>query len=92
MIVMKTTISIPVSLFKSAERLSRQLSLSRSQLYVAAIKEFLLAHKKNNTTKRINEAHVGAETSLDPVLQHLQARSLSRNAWRAGAGHCPRPQ
>ena len=38
---MKTAISLPDDLFADAEALAQQLEMSRSRLYVAALREYL---------------------------------------------------
>jgi len=80
-LIMKTAISIPDPLFRSAEKLSHQLGLSRSQLYVTAIKEFLQARKQHCVMEKLNEIYGGMESGLDPSLQSLQARSVPKDIW-----------
>ena len=41
---MKTAISIPDPVFRSAERLAARLGLSRSELYCRALKDLLARH------------------------------------------------
>jgi metal-responsive CopG/Arc/MetJ family transcriptional regulator len=38
---MKTAVSIPDDVFQSAEQLARRLGMSRSELYVQALKSYL---------------------------------------------------
>jgi hypothetical protein len=77
----KTAISIPDTLFKSAEKLSHQLGVSRSQLYVTAIKRFLEAHRKSGVTDKLNAIYSRMESKLDSSLKSLQTRSLPKNSW-----------
>jgi hypothetical protein len=79
---MKTAISLPDPLFKSAETLARRLGLSRSELYAKAIAEFIAQHDRAKITERLNAVH--ADTADEPPdfgLTALQARSLSNDQW-----------
>ena len=80
---MKTAISIPDGVFKSGEQLASRLRVSRSELYVKALKAFLEKHQDDLITSRLNEIYrPGAETSsLDPGLDLLQRRSIGRSKW-----------
>ena len=80
---MKTAVSIPDEIFESAERLSRRMGMSRSELYAKALREYLQEHKGEGITDRLDEVY-GAEGSeeaggLDPVVARLQERSLSED-------------
>ena len=80
---MKTAISLPDAVFKSAERLAQRLRMSRSELYSKAVKAFLEEHRDDLITSRLNEVY-GPEaegSSLDPGLALLQHRSLGREKW-----------
>ena len=80
---MKTAISLPDPVFKSAEQLAQRLRMSRSELYAKAVKAFLEEHRDDLITSRLNEIH-GPEAdsaSLDPGLASLQHRSLGREKW-----------
>ncbi|MBM3368011.1 MAG: hypothetical protein FJY43_06995 [Betaproteobacteria bacterium] len=80
---MKTAISLPDPVFKSAERLAGRLRLSRSELYCKAVKAFLEEHREDLITSRLNEVY-GPEaesSSLDSRLASLQHRSLDRGKW-----------
>lgn len=54
---MKTAISIPDNLFRSAEITAKQLGLARSQLYVKAIREFIEHHNKEKITEKLNSLY-----------------------------------
>jgi metal-responsive CopG/Arc/MetJ family transcriptional regulator len=41
---MKTAVSIPDAVFRKAERLAKRLGKNRSELYAAALREYLLRH------------------------------------------------
>ena len=81
--LMKTAISIPDPVFKSAEQLAARLRVSRSELYVQAVKAFLEEHRDDLITSRLNEVYSpGTESSsLDPELASMQHRAISREKW-----------
>ncbi|MBK6422621.1 MAG: hypothetical protein IPI38_08000 [Gemmatimonadetes bacterium] len=78
---MKTAISIPDALFKSADTLAGRLGVSRSQLYATAIAEYVAKHQARKLTDRLNAVYASEAGTLDPVVQELQARSLPRDQW-----------
>lgn len=75
---MKTAISIPDSLFQSAEQLANRLGVSRSELYARAVGHFVEQHRDDLITQRLNALYgeSGLSSVLDPAVQALQYRSL----------------
>ena len=47
---MKTAISIPDAIFETADQLAARLGVSRSELYVTAIRDFLKRHREDKVT------------------------------------------
>ncbi len=78
---MKTAISIPQEVFKSADKLAGKMGVSRSELYVTAIKSYVEAHEGAAITAKLNEVYGQADSQLDPQLKKLQAKATSRNRW-----------
>jgi metal-responsive CopG/Arc/MetJ family transcriptional regulator len=78
---MKTAISIPHKIFRSAEKLAGKLGVSRSKLYVTAIKSYVEAHEGETVTAKLNEIYSQIDSKLDPRLKKLQAKAISRNSW-----------
>ena len=78
---MKTAISIPDAVFRSADSLASRLGVSRSELYATAIAEFLAKHQSREVTNRLNALYAPEDSSLDPALRTAQARSLPRDQW-----------
>ncbi len=77
---MKTAISIPDPIFRSAEQLASRLRVSRSKLYCKALQSFLDEHSDELVTSRLNEIYApGAEgSSVDSELIAIQRRSVIR--------------
>lgn len=78
---MKTAISIPDDVFESGERLGKRLGISRSRLYATALAEFVALHRGRKLTAQLDAVYGDVDSSLDPHLRRLQARSLARNTW-----------
>ena len=80
---MKTAISIPASLFATAERVVQRLGISRSQLFQRAVKAFLRGHQHDRVTEALNKVYASDSEAgkLDPMLEHLQAASIPKEEW-----------
>lgn len=78
---MKTAISIPDQVYEKAEQAARRLGLSRSELYVTALVEFLANYDDAQVTRRLNEVYETEGSVLDPGLVELQRRSLGSDEW-----------
>ncbi len=54
--------------------------MSRSELYAKALRDYLREHRGEGITERLDEVYGGEEEGgLDPVVQKLQGRSLSKD-------------
>ena len=78
---MKTAISIPDEVFQLAESLAKRLGMSRSQLYTAAVNEYLNRRQDRQITARLNSPYEEEDSSLPPGIIRLQVDSLSREEW-----------
>lgn len=78
---MKTAVSMPDDLFRSAEAAARRLRVSRSELYAKAIAEYLKRQQENAITGRLNEVYAGSPAKLEPGLHRAQLKSLKEDAW-----------
>ena len=78
---MKTAISLPDPVFRSADRLAARLGISRSELYCRAIKDLLARHDDDAVTEQLNAIYAGPDAAdgLDPVLARLQSISLAKH-------------
>ncbi len=80
-VCMKTAISIPDKVFRSADALAKRLGISRSELYTTAMTEFLSKHQARQVTARLDAIYAEEDSSLSPNLIRLQAKSLLREEW-----------
>ncbi|MCC6197956.1 MAG: ribbon-helix-helix domain-containing protein [Burkholderiales bacterium] len=78
---MRTAISIPEDVFRSAEELAERLGISRSELYSKAVSQLVAKHRDATVTARLNDVYGpgGEDSSLESGTADLQYRSLSRN-------------
>ncbi len=77
---MKTAISIPDRVFRSAEQLAARMGVSRSELYSKAIAALVDKHQDDLITSRLNEIYGPdrEDSSLDAEYASLQHRTLAR--------------
>jgi hypothetical protein len=77
----KTAISIPNDVFKTADSFARRKKLSRSAVFTMAVTEFLSHHHQEDVTDQLDKIYGKQDSSLDPVLNGLQFASISREKW-----------
>lgn len=78
---MKTAISIPDSLFASADALARKLGMSRSRLYATALAEYVAKQRTSRVTERLNAVYATEESRLPDDIRRAQQRLLLRQEW-----------
>lgn len=78
---MKTTVSIPDEVFRAAERHARRAQTSRSQLYAAALSEYLVRHAPDEVTKAMNRVVDQLNEPIDPFVTAAAQRVLERSEW-----------
>ncbi len=55
--------------------------MSRSELYAAAIRQYLREHRSEGVTERLDEIYGADPGTLEPGLSQLQSRSLPKEEW-----------
>ena len=78
---MKTAISLPDELFALADDFAKQHGLSRSELYVTALRKYIEAQRHDNLTERINRACEDLDTSLPTKMARVARERLLASAW-----------
>ncbi|MFU8781450.1 MAG: ChpI protein [Kiritimatiellia bacterium] len=78
---MKTAISIPDDVFSRAETFAHRRKMTRSRLFTVAVDEYLLHHRDDDVTRRLNDVYANEDSSLDPVFAGLQSFSLPKEDW-----------
>jgi hypothetical protein len=79
----KTAVSIPDRVYRSAEKLAARLGVSRSELYAKALASLVEKHSEDLVTAQLNEVYgpEGEGSSLEPDVAALQSRSIRRAKW-----------
>jgi metal-responsive CopG/Arc/MetJ family transcriptional regulator len=78
---MKTAVSIPDDVFERAERFARQARRSRSDLYSAALREYVARHAPDDVTDAMNRVCDGVPKETDALVVSAGRRILERTEW-----------
>lgn len=78
---MKTAISLPDDLFVLADEFAKNAGMSRSELYVMALREFIAARQQDDLTERINAACATLDTALPEDIARLTRQKLLEAEW-----------
>jgi len=81
---MKTDISIPNAIYQAAEKLAKELGVSLSELYVAALTDYVSQHEKKNIAENLDAVYVTEPSSSEPEMVDLQIIA-EFNAWEAAS-------
>lgn len=83
LLYMKTAISIPNTIFESAEKLAKRLGISRSQLYSDAVSELIEKYRYVGVTEQLDAVYeTDSDTArLDKGMVELQSESLDVDEW-----------
>ena len=78
---MKTAVSIPDDIFERAERLAQREHRTRSQVYAAALDEYVARHDHDEVTDTMNRVCEEVEGDNDAFLAVAGQRVLERVEW-----------
>ena len=78
---MKTAVSVPDPVFRSAERLARHLRKSRSQLYSEALAEYVARRAPDGVTEAYDQLADAVDTRPQPAFTRSAHRLLKRSEW-----------
>ena len=78
---MKTAVSIPDDIFERAERLARRERRSRSEVYAAALDEYVARHAHDEVTDEMNRVCDAIGDDDDLFLATAGRRVLDRVEW-----------
>jgi hypothetical protein len=78
---MKTAVSIPDDVFEKVERFARRSKRSRSEVFSAALREYIARHAPDEVTDAINRAvdEIGDQT--DEFVGTAARRVLEKTEW-----------
>ena len=78
---MKTAISIPDDVYADAERLARELHVSRSRLYGLAMREYLARHSGDRVTEALDELFSQGALGDSEFASEAARRVLRESEW-----------
>lgn len=78
---MKTAVSIPDEVFEKAERLAQRAKRSRSELFSAALAEYVARHAPDEVTEAINRVCADVGDQQDPFVAAAGRRVLENIEW-----------
>lgn len=76
---MKTAISVPDDLFARAEDLACRVGVTRSEIYVRALRDYVLRHDSEDVRAAFDAVYTVESSSIDPDVMTAQVEVLS--AW-----------
>jgi len=79
---MKTSISVPDELFNEIKKIAKERRLSRSEVFVTAVREYLEKRKSGRLLDAINEAHAAAETAEELRVRQNGMKHFARTVLR----------
>jgi len=79
---MKTAVSVPDDLFTQADRLAKRSRRSRSEVYSAALREYLARHAPDEVTAGLDAvlADIG-QADTDGFTRTAARRTLESSEW-----------
>lgn len=78
---MKTAVSIPDAVFERAERLARSSKRSRSEVFSAALSEYIARHAPDEVTEATNRVCAALDGQSDSFLAAAARQVLERSEW-----------
>jgi metal-responsive CopG/Arc/MetJ family transcriptional regulator len=78
---MKTAVSIPDDVFERAERFARRGRRSRSELFSAALKEYLARHAPDEVTAAMDRVCAAVDDPTDDFVAAATRQVLERTEW-----------
>lgn len=78
---MKTAVSIPDDLFRTAEQLALRSRKSRSQLFSDALREYVARHSDDQVTEAMNRVCAEVGDTKDTFVTAAAKRILQRGEW-----------
>jgi metal-responsive CopG/Arc/MetJ family transcriptional regulator len=78
---MKTAVSVPDDIFERVERLARGARKSRSEVYSAALREYVARHALDEVTEALDRVVESVGDTADPFLAEAGHRILESTEW-----------
>lgn len=78
---MKTAVSIPDEVFEKIERLARRAGRSRSEVYSAALAEYVARHAPDEVTEAMNRVCAAVGDQQDAFVSAAGHSVLEKTEW-----------
>ncbi|HEY7699723.1 MAG TPA: hypothetical protein VIE88_14975 [Vicinamibacteria bacterium] len=78
---MKVAVSIPDRVFRAAERVSKRMRVSRSELYARAVEAYIQSQSGDEITEQLNRVYAEIPSRLEPGLEGAALEVLRRERW-----------
>ncbi|MBW8713160.1 MAG: ribbon-helix-helix protein, CopG family [Acidobacteria bacterium] len=78
---MKTAVSIPDEVFEKVERLARRAKRSRSEVFSAALAEYVARHSPDEVTEAMNRVCGELGDQQDAFVADAARRVLENTEW-----------
>lgn len=78
---MKTAVSIPDEVFEKVESLARRERRSRSEVFSAALREYVARHTPDEVTDAMNKVCAALPDEPDTFVAAASRRVLKRTEW-----------
>lgn len=82
----KITISVQKSLFEQAEKIAREMKVSRSHLFTLALEEFIQHYRNGQLLEQINATYSDQpdpeEQLQQQKMRRIQKRLLKDDEWK----------
>ena len=78
---MKTAVSIPDDVYNRVERFAKRTRRSRSEVYSAALREYVNRHAPEEVTEAMDRVCAELDTGMDPFVSGAARRVLERSEW-----------
>jgi predicted transcriptional regulator len=78
---MKTAVSVPDDVFERAERLARREKRSRSDVYSAALREYVARHSLDEVAEALDRVVAEVGEGTDPFVAAASRQTLESSGW-----------
>jgi len=80
---MKTAVSVPDDIFREADALARRSARSRSEVYTAALRDYLARHDPEQVTRALDDvvSRIGGAEGEAEFLAAAGRRLLEQSEW-----------
>lgn len=78
---MKTAVSVPDDVFERAERLAHREGRSRSEVYSAALREYVARHAPDEVVDALDRVVAEVGEGIDPFVTAASQQTLESIEW-----------